>query len=164
MFEMTNFTPTTGPGKGGTKPDDAYNGVISITDKIFGTAFDIVKDPTPPAAVRTMLIQNRSRGGTDRDHPFWNYAYPAASFEARPGELRYPELFGDATMTYVRVQIHETAASLSAIRNLYHPGPWAPRLNDGGLDPDHQDDGPSLEDCVGRQYYKQMGLTPRKYP
>lgn len=99
---------------------------------------------------------------TDPRHPFWTYSYPAGDPNPRPGELRYPELFGQ--IPFVRVQIHETGAALTHIRNLYHPGPWAPRLPDGDLDPDHGDDGPSLEDCVGRDYYKQMGLKPHSYP
>jgi hypothetical protein len=97
------------------------------------------------------------------DNLFWNYAYPKADPKPRPGELVYPELFSQISMDYVRVQIHELAVSLSAIRDIYHPAPWA-LLNDGGLDPKHGDDGPALEDCVGSTYYQQMGLTPSPKP
>jgi len=162
MFEMTSFTPVTAPAsQKGEKDDDSYNGIIGLNDIEFGKSFSVVNDPTPPLAVRNDLINKRARGSTDRFHPFWTYSYPAGDLSARPGELRYPELFGQ--LLYVRVQIHETGAALSYIRDLYHPGPWAIRLNDGGLDPDHTDDGPSLEDCVGREYYKQMGLTAHNH-
>lgn len=67
-------------------------------------------------------------------------------------------------MNYVRTQIHELGASLSLLRNAYHPGPWANRLPDNNLDPTHDDDGPSLEECVGRKYYEQMGLKPQGQP
>jgi hypothetical protein len=159
MFEMTNFTPTAAPPqKKGKKADNSYNGVMEFKDNEFGTNFSVVNDPTPPLDVRNDIINHQARGRTDPRNPFWTYSYPAGDSHPRPGELRYPELLGQ--LLYVRVQIHETGSALTHLRNLYHPGPWAPRLPDGGLDPDHSDDGPSLEDCVGRHYYKQMGLTP----
>jgi hypothetical protein len=159
---MTGFKPTTPAGEGGKADDDTHNGVITIRDAELGTSFNVVNDPTPPPEIKALLIQKKARGATDPLHPFWTYAYPKADLTTRPGEQRYPELFGQRSMDYVRVQIHETGASLSAIRNIYHPGPWKPRLDDGGLDPNHDDDGPSLEDCVGRNYYQQMGLKPHR--
>lgn len=162
-FEMTGFTPTTQPpGEGGKPDDDNYNGVMTIHDAGLGQTFQIVNDPTPPPEIKALLFQNDSRGATNTARPFWTYSYPKASPAARPGELRYPELFGRISMDYIRVQIHEGGAALSAIRNIYHPGPWAPLEND--LAPQHPDDGPALEDCVGDFYYKQMGLTPNLSP
>jgi hypothetical protein len=157
-FEMTNFIPTTQAAKGASN-DDSRNGVITINDTTLGRTFSVVNDPTPPPEVQALLT-GKARGLTDIRNPFWTYAYPSGDTRPRPGDLRYPELFGQLTMEFVRVQIHEAGAALSAIRNIYHPGPWARRLPDGGLDSDHQDDGPSLEDCVGRIYFQQMGLKP----
>ena len=163
-FEMTSFKPTAAPNLK-SKDHDQYNGVIGLRDVKSGSKFSVTNDPTPYKEVRDMIIQEKSRGATDALHPFWNYAYPAGDPTARPGELRYPELFGDMTMTYVRVQIHETGASLSAIRDMYYASPGVQFLSDGGLYPSqHEDDGPALEDCVGRTYYKQLGLTPAKLP
>ena len=154
---MTGFTPTTAPGKDDS--NDKYNGIITIHDKELGSTFQVINDPTPPADIKAKIIERPARGATDPYHPFWNYAYPQGDRRTRPGERRYPELFGAMSMDYIRVQIHETAVSLTGIRNIYHSGPWAPTMpND--LDPTHDDDGPALEDCVGRKYYEQMGLTP----
>jgi len=161
MFEMTSFTPTTAPNLK-AKNHDQYNGVVGIRDVQSGTKFNVTNDPTPPKEVRDMMIQLQVRGATDILNPFWNYAYPAGDPTLRPGEKRYPELFGLPMMNYVRVQIHELGGSLTALRNTYHPAMWPDRLPDDNLDPAHKDDGPSLENCVGREYYKQMGLTPVK--
>ncbi|HZN09313.1 MAG TPA: hypothetical protein VFB65_21135 [Pyrinomonadaceae bacterium] len=158
--EMTGFKPTDPAGEGGKTDDDRYNGVITIHDAQLGQTFNIVNDPTPPPAVKADLIARGARGSTNPQNPFWTYAYPKAGPGSRPGDRRYPELFKQITMDYVRVQVHETGAALSLIRNIYHPGPWASRLPDRELDPEHKDDGPALEDCVGRNYYSQMGLTP----
>jgi hypothetical protein len=89
-----------------------------------------------------------------------SYIFWVVDPKPRPGDIRYPELFGAHAMNFVRVQVHEAGAALSIIRNIYHSAPWALRLPDDNLDPDHEDDGPSLEDCVGKEYYKQMGLKP----
>ena len=156
-FELTGFTPTTPPRQ---TDDNSHNGVMSFKDTQFGTTFSVVNDPTPPPEVKAQLIQEKARGGGVKGNPFWTYTYPQADPRPRAGDLRYPELFGQISMDYIRVQIHETGAALTHIRDKYHPGPWASRLPDGGLDPTHPDDGPALEDCVGRIYYKQMGLTP----
>ena len=156
-FEMTGFTPTTAPGKDDS--NDKYNGIITIHDKELGSTFQVINDPTPPADIKAKIIERPARGATDPYHPFWNYAYPQGDRRTRPGERRYPELFGAMSMDYIRVQIHETAVSLTGIRNIYHSGPWA-RTMPNDLDPTHDDDGPALEDCVGRKYYEQMGLTP----
>ena len=161
MFEMTSFTPASAPSKNG---DDSNNGVIGLRDNQLNKDFRVVNDTSPPSNIRQAIIDNNSRGITYASDPFWTYSYPAGDFSSRPGEKRYPELFNDISMTYVRVQIHETGAALSLLRNMYHPGPWPARLDDGGLDPTHDDDGPSLENCVGQEYYKQMGLTPHNYP
>jgi hypothetical protein len=163
MFEMTSFKATTVPDLK-SKDHDQFNGVVGIRDVRSGSNFQVVNDPTPPKDVRDDIIDHHARGSTDALHPFWNYAYPAGDLRIRAGEKRYPELFGQGDMTYVRVQIHELGASLSAIRDIYHPAMWARRLPDENLDPDHRDDGPSLEECVGRYYYEQLGLTPVKYP
>jgi hypothetical protein len=159
MFEMTSFKPTTAPNLN-SKDHDQYNGVVGIRDVWSGSTFNVVNDPTPPADVRDDIIYHKARGSTDPLHPFWNYAYPQGSLKTRPGEKRYPELFGLLTMDYIRVQIHELGASLSDIRNLYHPAMWRRRIDDNNLDPEHDDDGPSLEECVGSEYYKQLGLRP----
>jgi YD repeat-containing protein len=163
-FEMTSFKPTTAPNLK-SKDHDQYNGVIGLKDVQTGTNFNITNDPTPPQEVQNEIIGDQSRGITYPTHPFWNYAYPNGDPTPRPGELRYPELFGQMTMIYVRVQIHETGAALSAIRDMYHPSPGKVTLSDGGLyKGTHGDDGPALEDCVGHTYYEQMGLTPVHYP
>lgn len=159
-FEMTSFKPTTAPNLK-SKDHDQYNGVVGLRDVLSGTGFNVTNDPTPPQDVRNAISANHARGATDPLHPFWNYAYPAGDLKARPAELRYPELFARPEMTYVRVQIHELGASLSAIRDMYYVAPGKEILSDGGLYKGrHEDDGPALEDCVGRNYYKQMGLTP----
>ncbi len=62
-------------------------------------------------------------------------------------------------MDWVRTQIHETGAALSYIRDRYYPGVWAPPDGEG-LDPDHGDDGPAMENCVGKKIYAKLGLTP----
>jgi len=159
-FEMISFKPTETGGDGGKADDDRHNGIITLRDTDLGQTFNVVNDPTPPPEIKALLIQKQAGGVTDTLHPFWNYAYPKAIAKPRPADRRYPELFGQMSMDYIRVQIHETGAALSAIRDIYHPAPWARRLKDGGLDPEHDDDGPSLEDCVGRIYFQQMGLTP----
>src|SRR5689334_20575100 len=103
MFEMTSFNPTTGPpkkGKKGEQYDAAYNGVIGLKDLWFNKSFSIVNDPTPSADVRDDIIHHQSRGRTDPLHPFWTYAYPPGDPNPRPGELRYPELFGQPSMDY----------------------------------------------------------------
>ena len=146
-----------------SKDHDQYNGVISLRDKLYGTEFSVTNDPTPPKEIQDMIIKEQARGATDTLHPFWNYAYPLGDSSIRPGEKRYPELYGQAEMTYVRTQIHETSISLSAIADMYHPGPGK-QILDKNLDPEHPDDGPVLEDCVGSIYYKQMGLTPVMTP
>lgn len=159
-FEVTEITWTSPAGEGGKADDDSKNGVISFRDTDLNTNFKIVNDPTPPPDMKALLKREKSRGATDVTNPFWTYSYPKADPSERAGEKRYPELFSAISMDYIRVQIHETGAALSAVRNIYHPGPWAPRLDDRNLDPGHPDDGPALEDCVGREYFKQMGLTP----
>jgi hypothetical protein len=159
-FEMTGFKPTTPVGEGGKADDDTHNGVITIRDTDLGQTFNVVNDPTPPPEIKALLLKEKAGGVTSSLNPFWNYTYPKAIVNPRPADRRYPELFGQASMDYIRVQIHETGASLSAIRDIYHPGPWKPRLDDGNLDPNHPDDGPALEDCVGRTYFQQLGLKP----
>jgi YD repeat-containing protein len=158
-FAMTSFKPTTDPSSGLFQTDDEYNGVIGIRDSS-GQTFNVVNDPTPPDDVKADIHANQARGRTDSDNPYWTWAYPAGDTKGnlRPGELRYPELFLAPGMVWGRVQVHELGAALTHIRNKYHPGPYAPRLPDK-LDPDHRDDGPSMEDCVGRKYYAAKGLT-----
>jgi hypothetical protein len=160
---MTSIKFTDAPGKD-TK-NDKYNGVTTLRDVEFDKTFQVTNDPTPPADVQADITNHDARGRSDSANPFWNYAYPQGSAATRPGERRYPELLGHPSMLYIRVQIHELGASLSAIRDIYHPViPGKPVLNDRGLDPGHGDDGPALEDCVGRNYYAQMGLTPKSKP
>jgi hypothetical protein len=162
-FDMTSIKFTDAPGKD-TK-NDKYNGVTTLRDVEFDKTFQVTNDPTPPADVQADITNHDARGRSDSANPFWNYAYPQGSAATRPGERRYPELLGHPSMLYIRVQIHELGASLSAIRDIYHPViPGKPVLNDRGLDPGHGDDGPALEDCVGRNYYTQMGLTPKSKP
>jgi hypothetical protein len=158
MFEVTAVKFTSPAGEGGKADDDTHNGVITLHDAQLGQTFNVVNDPTPPTKIKEHLRQTKSRGLTDTRNPFWTYAYPKAGPKTRPGEQVYPELFTQISMEYVRVQIHETGAALSAIRDIYHPAPWAPL--EQRLDPGHPDDGPALEDCVGRTYFQQMGLTP----
>jgi hypothetical protein len=162
-FDMTSIKYTDAPGKGG-KDDDKYNGVTTLHDAEYGKTFEVTNDPTPPPDAKADIAAHDARGRTDRAQPFWTYAYPQGSAAKRPSERRYPELFGDPSMLYIRVQIHELGVSLSAIRDIYHPGPGQPVLDDRGLDPGHGDDGPALEDCVGRKYYAQMSLTPKSKP
>jgi len=162
-FEVTGFTPTSPPSPSAHPKDDRYNGVVNLRDKDTGTTFNVVNDPTLTPELKALLIARPARGATDKSNPWWNYAYPKGDPSARAGDLRYPELFGAISMEYVRVQIHELGVSLSAIRDIYHPGPGIPILpND--LDPGHEDDGPALEDCVGKKYYQQMGLKPHLGP
>lgn len=160
FFEVTDITWTSPAGEGGKPDDDSKNGVIHLTDTGLNTNFKIVNDPTPPPDVKALLMQTKSRGAVHSKNPFWTYAYPKAGPAARAGEKRYPELYGPMSMDYVRVQIHEAGAALTLIRDMYHPAMWMPFENK--LDPDHPDDGPVLEDCVGENYYKQLGLTPKQ--
>jgi len=82
--------------------------------------------------------------------------------KVRPAERRYPELFAAPGMDYVRVQLHEAGSALTTIQNRYHPAK-RDRPSDGGLYPEgHNDDGPAMEDCVGRKYYQSKGLQPVK--
>jgi hypothetical protein len=39
---------------------------------------------------------------------------------------------------------------------------YKPLDNHGLYSDGHEDDGPAMEDCVGRNYYKMNGLTPGK--
>jgi hypothetical protein len=155
MFEVTGIKFIENPGK---TTDDSKNGVITLKDAENGQTFNVVNDATPPKEVNAELAKKKARGGGSYSNPFWTWAYPAGDPTPRPGEKRYPELFAQMTMIYVRVQIHETGAALTVIRDQYHPAPYAPL--DKNLDPEHGDDGPALEDCVGKTYYQQKGLTP----
>jgi hypothetical protein len=79
--------------------------------------------------------------------------------------VRYPELYLNISFAE-RVQIHELGVALSAIRNrdFAPPVPYLkfPDLDDNDLYPHgHDDDGPALEDCVGRKYFSALGFKPR---
>jgi hypothetical protein len=172
-YEMVDFKPTTRPGsRGGNADDDKYNGSLTIRDVQTGTQATIVNDPTPPPFFVTRVEQiNKANpeadivGGSSSMNPWWTFSMPEGrkGHKVRPAESRYPELFGAPGMDYVRIQLHETGAQLSTIRDRYHAGPWARPLPDGGLYPDgHPDDGPAMEDCVGKKYYENKGLTPIK--
>jgi hypothetical protein len=69
-------------------------------------------------------------------------------------------------MTFFRAQIHELGAALTLIRDKYYP-PQPPLvaykpLKDNGLYKNgHSDDGPAMEDCIGRKYFNLSGLKPR---
>ena len=164
-YEMVDYKPTTRPnGRGGRADDDNSNGTLTIRDITSGTAATIVNDPTPPPEIIQVIKDNTydGVGATDSKNPWWNYTVPEASalHEMRNAEKRYPELFLARGMDYVRIQLHEAGASLGFIRSAYHPGPWS-RPQDNGLYPKgHRDDGPAMEDCVGRKYYESKGLTP----
>ena len=151
MFSMVSFKPT----------QAGVDGVIRIRDVHTGTEANIVSDSTPPADVSFDIVEHGARGRTDSWNPWWTYAIGSINAPAlKPGEIRYPTLYLAPGMDWVRTQIHETGAALTILRNKYHPGPAATKLPDGGLDPDHEDDGPAMEDCVGRKVYERLGLKP----
>jgi hypothetical protein len=172
MFEMKSFKEVTRPSNPAVN-DDSLNGVVEVQGSR-GSSFNVVSDPTPPQYMIDLMKANNARGATPPfgastgDNPFWTYACPACdkSGNYRPGENRYPELYRSYDQEYFRVQIHELGAALTRIRNQYYPpeGPMLPypaHLNDNGLYKNgHDDDGPAMEDCVGRSYYKMNGLTP----
>ena len=156
VFALSSFRPTATPDSSGS---DRANGVVRIRDLTTGGEASIVNDPSPPGDVRADIIAHNARGRTDSNNPWWTYAISAAyAPELRPGEVRYPELYLDPDMRFVRTQIHETGAALTFIRNKYHPG--LPPIRNT-LDPGHGDDGPALEDCIGRRYYARMGLRAK---
>lgn len=163
-FEMVDFKPTTKPNsQGGHADDDHYNGTLTIKHIRSGTIATIINDPTPPPAVMAELKEKgKDRvGATNQDSPWWNYTTPEGrqGHALRPAEVRYPELFLANGMDYVRIQLHESGAALGFIRNKYSLTGLPPF--DGGLYRDgHDDEGPAMEDCVGRKYYEVMGLKP----
>jgi len=171
-YEMLDFTPTTRPGgAGGHANDDTFNGTLKIRDVQSGTTATIVNDPTPPPGFVKMVqgINRRNKnadivGGSSSANPWWTYSMPEGGrgHKPRPAETRYPELFGAPGMDFVRIQLHEAGSALTTIQNGYHPGPRE-RPSDGGLySPQHPDDGPAMEDCVGRKYYESKGLKAVK--
>jgi hypothetical protein len=175
MFEMTSFKTVNAP-KDRRVNNDEFNGVVGIRGAN-GSTFDVVSDPTPPQYAVDLMKASNSRGLTANfgsptgDTPFWTYACPVCDQSSgdtygRPGEARYPELYRNTGMTYFRTQIHELGAALSLIRDKYYPPPPPlvnyERLDDHGLYKDgHGDDGPAMEDCIGRKYFNLNGLKPR---
>ena len=174
MFTMKSFRKTTRPKSQAN--DDSANGVVEIEGSS-GT-FNVVSDPTPPPWAINIMRATDSRGLTPKfdpkspngESPFWTYACPSCDTKnvGRPGEDRYPDLYKNDS--YFRVQVHELGAALTNIRNKYYPagppmpGDYEPRP-DGGLSKlypggSHSDEGPAMEDCVGRKYYQMNGLTP----
>ena len=175
MFEMTSYTAVSSPTAGSN--DDKFNGVVEIKGQN-GSSFKVVSDPTPPRYAIDAMKSVNARGVTFNfgsptgDNPFWTYNCPACDQSSgdtygRPAETRYPELYRTLS-TYGRVQIHELGAALTFIRDAYYPArpplaPYPERLNDNGLYPNgHGDDGPAMEDCVGRKYFNLKGLTPQR--
>ena len=160
-FKVTSFKQASAP----TSSGDGDNGVVGLT----GTKgnFNVVSDVTPPQAqVNDMKAHNAvgmSPGWNNPPgmSPFWTFTcLSCADYSKFPGIKRFPELY--KARPYLWNQLHELGASLSRIRNAYYvvppmvdPGP----LPDNGLNPGHPDDGPAMEDCVGRRYYNQTGLT-----
>ncbi|HEU4710983.1 MAG TPA: discoidin domain-containing protein [Pyrinomonadaceae bacterium] len=173
MFKMVSYKPTRTPLDG---KDDSYNGIIWIKGQT-GSSFPIISDPSPPEYMIKNMKSVNARGATSNfgnptgDNPFWTYSCPSCDLSSgdnygRPAEARYPELFRGMT-SHERVQIHELGTALTMIRNAYYPPPAVlvngyPPLEDNGLYKDgHDDDGPAMEDCVGRKYYNITGLKPR---
>lgn len=174
MFEMTGYTPVTQPTSQAN--NDAFNGTVNLKGKN-GSSFPVVSDPTPPQYMIDLMKQVNARGATPSfrfatgDNPFWTYNCPACDRSSgdtygRPAEERYPELYRNLS-GFRRVQIHELGAALSLIRNEYYPvvppqAPYPDRLNHNNLyKKPHNDDGPAMEDCVGRKYFNLTGLKPR---
>jgi YD repeat-containing protein len=163
FYEMVSFKPTTGPkGTGGNKDDDKYNGITRIRDLRSGAEANLVNDPTPPPSFYKKIEGTDTRGGTFFDDPWWTFTVSqGATLSAmRPAEKRYPDLYLARGMDYIRTQFHETGAALSMIRSRYYPRPYAPLPDNGLYKGGHEDDGPAMEDCVGRHYYAAKGLTP----
>ena len=184
-YELVNFTPTKKPvgANGKSEVDDKFNGVTKLRDKTNGIEFDIVNDPTPPDTRPFSYLQaSLQKGGiTDLENPWWNYTSPVrdeVNF-LQPGEIRYKKLWVDGGFRFVRTQIHELGAALGTgpitrtlpngerltlggIEWTYHGGDYTVPPND--LDPTHPDNGPALEDCVGREVYKMTGDTPAPGP
>ncbi len=175
MFTMTGYKATRTPPS--NHNDDSYNGVISIKGQS-GSSFPVVSDPTPPEYMKDAMRAKNARGAVlgfgfpTGDNPFWTYSCPSCDRSSgdeygRPAETRYPELFRGMT-SHERVQIHELGAALTLIRNVYYAPPavlvngYEPLSDDGLYPHGHPDDGPAMEDCVGRNYYSRTGLTPRK--
>jgi hypothetical protein len=168
MFKLKNFKAVTTPTRRGK--DDDFNGIAEIESST-GTRFNVWSDPTPPRSVIDFLKRYKARGLTDVNNPWWTYNCPAcdpsttSTSYGRPAEVRYPELYLNISFAE-RVQIHELGVALSAIRNrdFAPPVPYLkfPDLDDNDLYPHgHDDDGPALEDCVGRKYFSALGFKPR---
>lgn len=169
-LNMLKFKLTEKPSSAAN--DDSKNGSATIRGRN-GQEFDIVNDPTPPPHLIKLMTLKEARGATpkfgspDGGTPFWTYScIPCGGKNFNPpGESRYPELY--RTDPLLRTQIHELGAALTEIRDKYYP--WiAPEkastkpLKDGGLyGGKHDDDGPAMEDCVGRHYFEASKLTPK---
>jgi hypothetical protein len=141
------------------------DGIVRIRDVQSGAEANIVSDSSPPPEVVKLLVANDARGMGDSRNPWWTYAVsPMSAPSLRPGEMRYPSLYLTTPgMDWVRTQIHETGAALTHIRDRYYPGPWAVPDREG-LDPRHPDDGPAMENCVGKKIYQRLGLKPNIAP
>jgi YD repeat-containing protein len=174
MFEMTGFKVVRSPTANAN--NDAFNGVVNLKTSD-GRSFPVVSDPTPPQYMIDIMKQSNSRGATAKfgtptgDNPFWTYNCPTCDRSdgdryGRPAEARYPELYRNL-ISYVRVQFHELGAALTLIRDKYFPvvppqAPYPERLNHNNLyKTPHGDDGPAMEDCIGRKYFNLAGLQPR---
>jgi hypothetical protein len=168
FYEMVDFKPTTSPGnRGGSRHDDSANGTLTIRDVQTGAVATVTNDPTPPPELLKDIekVQKENPGvdiggATDHTNPWWTYTVPegGSDLQIRPGEKRYPELYLASGLDYVRIQLHETGSAINTISSHYHPGPYI-NPSDNGLYPNgHRDVGPAMEDCVGRNYYKQKGL------
>lgn len=165
QYEMTDFKATTKPnGRGGNADDDHYNGTLTIRDVNTGAVGTIVNDPTPPQAFLNQMKDETDDGvgGVSPEDPWWSFTVSEGrrGHEMRPSEKRYPELYLANGMDYVRIQLHESGAALGHIQQRFYPLTRLPP-HDGDLHPKgHRDDGPAMEDCVGRKYYQAKGLKP----
>lgn len=164
IFKAKSFKQATAP----TSSNDSNNG--TLVAQLEGKDFSVVSDVTPPPAMVQAMKDNGAVGATPTwsapapYNPFWTFTcLSCANYSNFPGQKRYPELY--KSRPYLWNQIHELGAALTLIREKYDPieGPELPRgpLPHNGLYPGgHGDDGPAMEECVGRRYYNQTGLKP----
>ena len=163
-FKLKSFSPTTKPPNTGTGTgsDDPYNGRTLVADVATGQEIGIWSDPTPPAFELQVMHTMDSNGLTEKANPWYGYTLPDVDKTPaiRPGERRYPQLWVGG-LRFVRTQIHELGASLTLITAKDYPTAREAHLMPNNLDPQHPDNGPLLEDCVGKKIYTKYGLTPR---
>jgi hypothetical protein len=160
-YALVDFIATRKPVEAKGDKDDRFIGLTTIKDVNTGSTGTIVNDPTPAKSI-LREIQTHGRGLTRSDNPWWGYVAPDVDQLNAPdtSQVVYPELYG--ALPFFKTQIHELGGALGLITKMYYPSDY--RLFNNRLAPNHQDNGPAFEDCVGRRVYQSLGLTPASLP